>query len=48
MNNALKFLILLAIIIAIAILLNNLPFDVTHNTNISYEQMDVQMRKVWY
>lgn len=48
MKKALMILILVLVIIAIAILLSNLPFDVTHNTNVSYEQMDVQMRKLWY
>ena len=39
-------LIILSIIISI--LLSNLPFDVTPNNNISYQEMDVQMRKLWY
>ena len=41
-------LILVVLIIIIAILLSCLPFDVTSNGNASYEQMDVQMRKLWY
>jgi len=41
-------LILIILIIIISILLSNLPFDVTPNNNISYQEMDVQMRKLWY
>ncbi|WP_296808805.1 hypothetical protein [uncultured Methanobrevibacter sp.] len=48
MKKAWIILILVLLIIIISILLSNLPFDVTPNANISYEQMDVQMRKVWY
>ena len=48
MKKALIILIFVLLIIIIAIALSNLPFDVSHNANISYEQMDIQMRKVWY
>ena len=48
MKKAWIILILVVIIIIIAILLSNLPFDVPSNNNISYEQMDVQMKKMWY
>ncbi|WP_407415892.1 hypothetical protein [Methanobrevibacter sp.] len=48
MKKALIILILVILIIVIAILLSNLPFDVMSNGNVSYEQMDVQMRKLWY
>ncbi len=41
-------LTLIILIIIISILLSNLPFDVTPNNNISYQEMDVQMRKLWY
>ena len=41
-------LILIIFIIIISIVLSNLPFDVTPNNNISYQEMDVQMRKLWY
>ena len=41
-------LTLIILIIIISILLSNLPFDVTPNNNISYKEMDVQMRKLWY
>ena len=41
-------LILIILIIIISIVLSNLPFDVTPNNNISYQEMDVQMRKLWY
>ena len=42
-----RILIIIAIIV-ISILLSNLPFDVTPNHNVSYQEMDVQMRKLWY
>ena len=48
MKKWLIILILVVLIIIIAILLSNLPFDVTSGGNTSYEQMDVQMRKLWY
>jgi len=48
MKKGLIILILILAIIIIAILLSNLPFDVTSNNNISYEQIDVQMKKTWY
>lgn len=48
MKKALIILIFVILIIIIAIALSNLPFDVTHNTNISYEQIDIQMKKGWY
>ncbi|MBR0271901.1 MAG: hypothetical protein IJQ68_07950 [Methanobrevibacter sp.] len=48
MKKWLIILILVIVIIAIAILLTNLPFDISHNTNVSYEQIDVQMKKTWY
>ncbi len=48
MNKHLIILILIIVIIVIAILLSNLPFEVTQNNNVSYEQIDVQMRKLWY
>jgi uncharacterized protein YxeA len=48
MKKALIILIFVVLIIIIAIALSNLPFDVSHSANISYEQMDIQMRKVWY
>ena len=41
-------LIIIILIIIISIVLSNLPFDVTPNNNISYQEMDVQMRKLWY
>ena len=41
-------LTLIILIIIISIVLSNLPFDVTPNNNISYQEMDVQMRKLWY
>ena len=41
-------LTLIILIIIISILLSNLPLDVTPNNNISYQEMDVQMRKLWY
>ena len=41
-------LIFIILIIIISIVLSNLPFDVTPNNNISYQEMDVQMRKLWY
>ena len=41
-------LTLIILMIIISILLSNLPFDVTPNNNISYQEMDVQMRKLWY
>lgn len=48
MKKALIILIVIILIIIIAILLINLPFDVTPNGNVSYEQMDIQMKKTWY
>ena len=48
MKKALIILILVLLIIVIAILLSNLPFDIASNNNVSYEQIDVQMRKLWY
>ena len=48
MNKRLIILILIIVIIAIAILLSNLPFEVTQNNNVSYEQIEVDMRKLWY
>ena len=48
MKKWLIILILVGLVIVIAILLTNLPFDVTHNANVSYEQIDVQMKKTWY
>ena len=48
MKKALIILILILLIIIIAIALSNLPFDITHSTNMSFEQMDVQMKKLWY
>ncbi len=48
MNKRLIILILIIVIIVIAIVLSNLPFEVTQNNNVSYEQIDVQMRKLWY
>lgn len=48
MNKRLIILILVIVIIVIAIVLSNLPFEVTQNNNVSYEQIDVQMRKLWY
>ena len=48
MRKALIILILVIVIIVIAILLSNLPFEVTQSNNVSYEQIDVQMRKLWY
>ena len=48
MKKAWIILILVLLIIIIAILLSNLPFDIASNNNVSYEQMDVQMRKLWY
>ena len=48
MNRRLIILILIIVIIVIAILLSNLPFEVTQNNNVSYEQIEVDMRKLWY
>ena len=48
MKRWIMILILVVVIIVISILLSNLPFDVTPNNNISYQEMDVQMRKLWY
>ena len=48
MKKSLIILILVLLIIIIAILLSNLPFDIVSNNNASYEQIDVQMRKLWY
>ena len=48
MNKWLIILILVIVIIVIAILLSNLPFDITPSNNISYEQIDIQMKKGWY
>ncbi|MBO5151273.1 MAG: hypothetical protein J6B73_03765 [Methanobrevibacter sp.] len=48
MDRRLIILILVVAIIVITILLSNLPFDVTPNHNVSYQEMDVQMRKLWY
>lgn len=45
MNKRLIILILIIVIIVIAILLSNLPFDVPANSNVSFEQIDVQMKK---
>ena len=48
MNKRLIMLILIIVIIAMTILLSNLPFEVTQNNNVSYEQIEVNMRKLWY
>ena len=48
MKRWIMILILVVVIIVISILLSNLPFDVTPNNNISYQEIDVQMRKLWY
>jgi hypothetical protein len=48
LNKRLIILILVIVIIVIAILLSNLPFDVPANNNVSFEQIDVQMKKGWY
>ena len=48
MRKALIILIFVVLIIIIAIALSNLPFDVTHNTNMSFNQIDIQMKKLWY
>ena len=48
MKKWLIILILIVVIIVIAILLSNLPFDITPNNNVSYEQMDVDMKRLWY
>ncbi len=48
MNKRLIILILIIVIIAMTILLSNLPFEVTQNNNVSYEQIEVNMRKLWY
>lgn len=48
MKKWLIILIFVIVILLIAILLSNLPFDVTPNNNVSYQQIDVQMRKTWY
>ena len=48
MKKWLIILILIVVIIVIAILLSNLPFDITPNKNVSYEQMDVDMKRLWY
>ena len=48
MKKWLIILILIVVIIVIAILLSNLPFDVIPNNNVSYQQIDVDMKKLWY
>lgn len=48
MKKWLIILIVVVLIIIIAILLSNLPFDVTPNNNVSYEQIDVDMKRLWY
>lgn len=48
MKKWLIILILIIVVIVIAILLTNLPLDISHNANVSYEQIDVQMKKTWY
>ncbi|MCR5027546.1 MAG: hypothetical protein K6A34_08945 [Methanobrevibacter sp.] len=48
MRKALIILIFVVLIIIIAIALSNLPFDVTNSTNMSFKQIDIQMKKLWY
>ena len=48
MKKALIILIFAVLIIIISLWLSNLPFDINYNHNLSYQQTDIQMKKLWY